>query len=602
MSTRTWKSRFADCVRLIASVALLTGLLVAPSEPAQAEVRRQLSWVAPALQSPTVINVTNTHRSLVLDNAKDYRLVMPSTPLSGSLGISGGRNVVLVGGEIQIPTGLTELNARRGLYLKNQTGVMHVEGLVLTGDLSEGINLDQRLGATVQLQNLRIDTVRGSQTANHADVLQTWGGPKVLRIDGLRGYTTYQGMFMLPHQFDSSLALEQWQFRNIHLTGTPGSGYGFWKSDEVNVAADNVYWNRSDGTTDKTYWPSQAAWPNTTVGVPAYNVLGSDPGIGYVTPSSTPSPAPAPTTTTTAPPTTTTTTAPPTTTTTTTTAPPTTTTTTTTAPPTTTTTTTTAPPGVPTPSPAPIPAGQWMTAADGGVFNFGAAPFLGSAGGMRLNKPVVGMASTPTGKGYWLVASDGGIFAFGDAVFYGSTGGTRLNRPIVGITRTVTGKGYWLVANDGGIFAFGDAPFLGSTGCVRLNKPIVAMSAAPDGLGYWMVADDGGIFAFGSADFYGSTGGMHLNQPIVDMAPTLSGKGYWLVAADGGIFSFGDARFLGSAAGRLRDQAVSIERTADGNGYWIVDRSGWNGAFGSAPNLGFVTHTLRKPVVGASTL
>jgi hypothetical protein len=27
-----------------------------------------------------------------------------------------------------------------------------------------------------------------------------------------------------------------------------------------------------------------------------------------------------------------------------------------------------------------------------------------------LNKPIVGMASTPDGKGYWEVASDGGIF------------------------------------------------------------------------------------------------------------------------------------------------------------------------------------------------
>ena len=30
-----------------------------------------------------------------------------------------------------------------------------------------------------------------------------------------------------------------------------------------------------------------------------------------------------------------------------------------------------------------------------------------------LNKPIVGIASAPTGNGYYLVASDGGIFAFG---------------------------------------------------------------------------------------------------------------------------------------------------------------------------------------------
>jgi hypothetical protein len=41
-----------------------------------------------------------------------------------------------------------------------------------------------------------------------------------------------------------------------------------------------------------------------------------------------------------------------------------------------------------------------------------------------------------TGTGYWLVASDGGIFAFGTAPFYGSTGNIRLNQPIVGMAST----------------------------------------------------------------------------------------------------------------------------------------------------------------------
>ncbi len=72
--------------------------------------------------------------------------------------------------------------------------------------------------------------------------------------------------------------------------------------------------------------------------------------------------------------------------------------------------------------------------------------------------------------GYHLVASDGGIFSFGDAPFYGSTGAMRLNSPIVGMASTPDGGGYWLVASDGGIFSFGDAPFDGSTGAMRLNK------------------------------------------------------------------------------------------------------------------------------------
>ena len=157
-------------------------------------------------------------------------------------------------------------------------------------------------------------------------------------------------------------------------------------------------------------------------------------------------------------------------------------------------------------------------ASDGGVFNYGDAQFYGSAGGLPLNKPIVGMAATPDGKGYWLVASDGGIFSYGDAQFYGSTGGVPLNRPIVGMAATPDGKGYWLVASDGGIFNYGDAAFYGSTGGTPLNRPIVGMAATPDGKGYWLVASDGGIFNYGDAAFYGSTGGIPIDRPIVGMA------------------------------------------------------------------------------------
>ena len=82
---------------------------------------------------------------------------------------------------------------------------------------------------------------------------------------------------------------------------------------------------------------------------------------------------------------------------------------------------------------ATVSSGYWEVASDGGIFTFGNAGFYGSMGGHPLNKPIVGIASTPDGKGYWEVASDGGIFTFGDAGFYGSMGGHPLNKPIVGI-------------------------------------------------------------------------------------------------------------------------------------------------------------------------
>jgi hypothetical protein len=250
----------------------------------------------------------------------------------------------------------------------------------------------------------------------------------------------------------------------------------------------------------------------------------------------------------------------------------------------------------------PFESGYRMVASDGGIFSFGGLQSFGSMGGQHLNKPMVGMSSTPDGGGYWLVASDGGIFTFGDAGFFGSTGAQKLNQPIVGMDTTPDGGGYWLVASDGGIFAFGDAGFFGSTGAQKLNQPIVGMSSTPDGGGYWLVASDGGIFAFGDAGFFGSTGAQKLNQPIVGMSSTPDGGGYWLVASDGGIFSFGDAGFFGSTgAQKLNQPIVGMDTTPDGGGYSLVASDGGVFAFGDAGYSGSMAGTaLNQPIVGIS--
>ncbi|HET7487053.1 MAG TPA: hypothetical protein VFJ85_03935, partial [Acidimicrobiales bacterium] len=250
----------------------------------------------------------------------------------------------------------------------------------------------------------------------------------------------------------------------------------------------------------------------------------------------------------------------------------------------------------------PDDSGYWLVATDGGIFSYGKAGFFGSTGNIKLNKPIVAMAPTPSGKGYWLVASDGGIFSYGDAGFFGSTGAMVLNKPIVGMAATPSGKGYWLVATDGGIFAFGDAVFQGSTGNLTLSKPIVSAAATPTGKGYWLVATDGGIFAFGDAKFWGSLGGSKLNSPIVGMASSPSGNGYWLVASDGGIFAFGDAKFRGSTGAiHLNQPIVGMAPTPTGDGYWLVARDGGIFSFGTAAFQGSTGNIrLNQPIVGIS--
>ena len=231
----------------------------------------------------------------------------------------------------------------------------------------------------------------------------------------------------------------------------------------------------------------------------------------------------------------------------------------------------------------PSGAGYWLVASDGGVFAYGDATFQGSTGNLVLRRPVVGIATSaaPSGaasllapaaaaRGYWLVAADGGIFAFGGAPFLGSTGAISLAQPVVGMAPSPSGGGYWLVARDGGIFAFGDAPFLGSMGATPLNQPIVGMAATPTGQGYWLVASDGGVFAFGDARFLGSSVGTG-GRPVTAMAASATGAGYWLASADGAVVAFGDAAQLGSGTGSLApgNQVAGITRSATG-GYWLV--------------------------------
>ncbi len=207
----------------------------------------------------------------------------------------------------------------------------------------------------------------------------------------------------------------------------------------------------------------------------------------------------------------------------------------------------------------------WVVDADGVVATAGGAAHHGDLEGVAVNRPVVGMAATPTGDGYWLVAADGGVFSYGDADFHGSTGGLTLNRPAVGMAATPTGDGYWLVAADGGVFSYGDADFHGSTGGLTLNRPAVGMAATPTGDGYWLVAADGGVFSYGDAEFTGSTGSEPPADGVVAMAPGPDG-GYVLATSSGRLVGFGPTVTDGPSPTGTTIAVVA----APGGGWWMI--------------------------------
>ena len=310
--SRRRRSRLTSLVTAgLLLATLLAGGAAAPASAAGAQAAPgttagpRLSWAPPVLSSPVTIQVSASRNNLSLDPARDYVLQMPSTPVTvaGGLTVVGGRNVVLVGGEIRIPAGVAaDGRANRGLYLKQQTGTVHVEGLLISGaGLGEGIDLDQRLGAVVQLQNVRVEHLAGTREGHHADVLQTWAGPRVLRVDGLSGSSDYQGMFLLPQQFGTQAQPEVFDLRRVDLRGSSVSGYMLWRDSLAWPLTVSDVWvsPRNPDSRDSFLWPKgsgagTSAWPSVNVGTPAQGsfVPAGRAGTGYTSPGYASSPVP----------------------------------------------------------------------------------------------------------------------------------------------------------------------------------------------------------------------------------------------------------------------------------------------------------------------
>ena len=255
-----------------------------------------LAWKPPTLTSPTTITPTDEQGKITLAAGKDYVIKLPTDrPWKNARGlwVEGGRNVVVIGGQVDVGTGYfsggtgpgVQANGyvRRAAYFLSQTGTVHLEGVrfsASSGALSEGINISAAL-ARVQVLNVAIATpLVGDKAANHADCLQSWNGPVSLKVDGFSCTTGYQGMFLNPHDTSSaSVVANDWELRTVEIVGTAAAKYILWVTPPpASVKTVNVYTSGGLGN-----WNGSTAWPNVIKGrAPA--PFASTAGLGYVTP------------------------------------------------------------------------------------------------------------------------------------------------------------------------------------------------------------------------------------------------------------------------------------------------------------------------------
>jgi hypothetical protein len=279
-----------------------------------------LEWAPPALSQPQTITVASGEDPdhLALSTSKDYILKLPADGLHGTLEIDGGHNVVLIGGSITVPSTANQTdngadNTDTAIYITHSTGTVHIEGVAITGDPDtqfDGIDINAPQ-AIVQLENIRVTNVWGSDTTEHADVVQTWGGVQDLRIDNLTASGDYQGLTLNPNLG----AVGSVELSNVDLTYvappqplasmTVGGGYMLWLTNSTNSCAapgnttfNNVYIDDAYGRVpvSNTAWPTHATsslacagqvsgdeetWP----GLPTagHVTLGAPPNGSYVT-------------------------------------------------------------------------------------------------------------------------------------------------------------------------------------------------------------------------------------------------------------------------------------------------------------------------------
>lgn len=213
---------------------------------------RQLKWSPPELTDPVTINLGQGQTSNALDNGTDYIINLPPYVKLGVTEFVGGRNLHIIGGSISVP-GSTYLESPAvthfsALHIKGQQGTVHIEGIefsCVAGGHSWDCVYTNCPSATVQIQNCRVNQLKGDEPGHHADIFQIGDGCGELRMDMLTGSTNYQGIFLKTNPALAGLGrYGKMYFSRINIKADPGpdnQSLLFMEGLEDDVYFEDVY-------------------------------------------------------------------------------------------------------------------------------------------------------------------------------------------------------------------------------------------------------------------------------------------------------------------------------------------------------------------------
>lgn len=213
----------------------------------------QLTWAPPVgWEGYQEVDIPVGGGTLLLTNGTNYKLKAPFAPITGTVIIDGGANVVWRGGFIGGRTSAPALtssydSARRGIRINPASGspnrIIFLEGIMaMPGTyLSDFLQLYSGgapvTGLSLYVQNMNIRSwIWGNNVTSpnvHADVIQFYSGPTNFFLDRLTAdHCTYQGLYLDSRNYGGTPGGTKvpWQVKHVNLkiettggTGKPAS-------------------------------------------------------------------------------------------------------------------------------------------------------------------------------------------------------------------------------------------------------------------------------------------------------------------------------------------------------------------------------------------